>query len=447
MTKLRFAAMALAAAILVPAASASVEFHKDIEPLLQAHCQSCHRPGEIGPMPLETYSQARPWAKSIRQAVLQHVMPPWQADSSVQHYSNDPSLSASEIELIKTWVDAGAPEGDAKLAPAPRRFTDGWNIGKPDMIVEMPEAYQIPATGTIEYTYIILPTNFKQDMWVSAMEVRPSDRAHVHHVVLYDRQADSKWLREYPKGVPFVPAPRAGRKERSSDGDRLAEGSLADEWLVGYVPGVQPYVLPPDTGFRIRAGADFVLQVHYTTNGTPGADQTRIGLVFSKTPPAHRAFVGAVASGNFMIPPGDANYSANAEVTVTSDMKLLAAGPHMHLRGKAMEMRAVYPTGESEELFDVPRYDFHWQMMYYFAEPKVLPRGTKLQVKATWDNSPNNPNNPDPTKKVHWGDQSWDEMLLGIPMLQIAPDADLNKLFDFEEPAPRASAPAAQKNR
>ena len=411
------------------AAPAAVEFHKDVEPLLQAHCQTCHRPGEIGPMPLLTYNDARPWAKSIRQAVVTGKMPPWFANNSVQHYSNDVSLSAAEIDTIKNWVDAGAPEGDPQLAPAPRTFVDGWNIGNPDVVIEMPAAYEIPAHGTIEYTYIIIPSNFKTDMWVQALEIRPKDRAHVHHIVLYERQAASKWLREYPIGTPFVPAPREGTKQRSSDGDRIAEGSLADEWLVGYAPGTQPYILPPGTAFRVSAGSDFVLQIHYTTNGKPGSDRSKIGLVFSKTPPTKRAFIAGVSDTNFAIPPGASNYSAKAQLTLASEAQLLAVAPHMHLRGKAMDMRAVYPTGESETLFDVPKYDFNWQINYYFPAPKLLPRGTKLEVTGVWDNSANNRFNPDPSAEVHWGDQSWDEMLLGLTMLQIEPNADLNKLF------------------
>jgi hypothetical protein len=356
-------------------------------------------------------------------------MPPWYADNTFQHYSNDVSLSATEIETIKNWVDVGAPEGDPKLAPPPRTFVDGWNIGKPDMVVEMPTPYQIPARGTVEYTYIVIPTNFKVDTWVQALEIRPSDRARVHHIVLYDRQPGSKWLREYPVGEPFVPAPRAGKKQRSSDGDRIIEGSLADEWLVGYAPGTQPYVLPPGTAFRIKAGSDFVLQIHYTTNGTPSSDRSRIGLILAKTPPTRRAFIAQVAGADFVIPPGAPNYSAKGTLTLASDVQAFAVAPHMHLRGKAMDLRATYPSGESETLFSVPHYDFNWQTNYYFAQPKTLPRGTTLEVTGVWDNSPNNRYNPDPTAEVRWGDQSWDEMLLGLAMFQIDPDLDLDKLF------------------
>jgi len=431
-----FAAAALGASA---PAFAAIEFHKDIEPLLQAHCQTCHRPGEIGPMALFTYEDTRKWAKAIRQAVLTRKMPPWFADKA-QHYANDVSLSDAEIATFRDWVDAGAPEGDPKLAPPPRTFVDGWNIGKPDMVIEMPAAYEIPARGTIEYTYIVMPTNFKEDVWVQALEVRPQDRAHVHHIVLFERQAGSKWLREYPMNVPFVPAPREGSKQRSSDGDRTIEGSLADEWLVGYAPGTQAYRLPEGTAFKIKAGSDFVLQLHYTTNGMPSSDRSKIGLVFSKTPPIKRAFIANVADASFTIPPGDANYSAKASATLATEVNVMAVAPHMHLRGKAMDMRAIYPTGESETLFNVPHYDFNWQLNYYFPSPKPLPRGTKIEVTGTWDNSANNRFNPDANAEVHWGDQSWEEMLLGLTMLQIEPNADLDKLF---QPPPRREQRAA----
>lgn len=409
--------------------AATPEFHKDIEPLLQAHCQSCHRPGEIGPMPLLSYENVRPYAKAIRQAVVSKKMPPFHADNKVQHYSNDISLSAAQIDTIREWVDAGSPEGDKQLAPPARTFTDGWNIGKPDMVIEMPAAYEIPARGSIEYTYIIIPNPLKEDRWVSALEVRPEDRAHVHHIVLYERQAGSKWLGEYPKGVPFVPAPRPGTKQRSSDGDRTAEGSIADQWLIGYAPGAGASQLPAGTAFRIKAGSDFVLQLHYTTNGTASSDRSKIGLVFSKTPPAKRAFVVNVGSNDFVIPPGAANYSAKATVTLNADATMLNAQPHMHVRGKAMNLKAVYPSGETATIFDVPNYDFNWQITYVLEKPMTLPKGTKLEAVGTWDNSANNRFNPDPKSEVRWGDQTWEEMLLAVSTVQIDTNVDIAQLI------------------
>ena len=408
----------------------AVTFSKDVLPILQKNCQSCHRPGEIGPMPLLSYAQARPFARAIKSATQSKKMPPWFADSSVQHYANDMSLSTADIDTLAAWVDNGAPEGDPKDAPQPRQFVDGWNIGAPDKVIEMPEPYRVPATGTIEYTYVILPTHFTEDTWVQALEVRPGNRALMHHAVLYARTPESKWLREYPVGVPFVPAPRPGTKQRSSDGDRTSEGSLADEWLVGYVPGAPPYTLPPSTAFLVKAGSDFVLQLHYTANGTAGSDQSRIGMVLSKEPPTKRAFIGLVNDGSFVIPPGDPSYEARAAVTLATDVELLSAGPHMHLRGKAMDFRAVYPDGRAEMLFHVPRYDFNWQQIFAFDAARLAPRGTRLEVVGVWDNSPANRFNPDPRAEVHWGDQSWEEMLLSIVTMSIDPKTDVNKLFE-----------------
>jgi len=431
----------------VALAAEAPTFSKDVLPILQANCQSCHRPGEIGPMPLQTFEQVRPYARAIKRATETKKMPPWFADSSVQHYRNDMSLAPEDIATIGAWVDAGAPEGNPADAPAPRQFADGWNIvpagQTPDMIIQMPEPYEVPAEGTVEYTYIILPTNFTTDTWVTAAEIRPSNRAVMHHAVLYLRTPGSKWLHEYPKGVPFVPSPREGTEGRSSDGDRTQEGTLADEWLVGYVPGAPPYTLPKDMAFLVKAGSDFVLQLHYTTNGKALADQTRIGLNLAKTSPRRRAFIALVSGANFTIPPNDSSYSASARSTLAADTEILSAGPHMHLRGKAMDLQAVYPDGRSETLFSVPRYDFNWQQMYEFADAKKAPAGTRLVVTGTWDNSASNRFNPNPNVEVKWGDQSWEEMLLSIVTLSIPPDTDVTKLYRRPQRRPPAEVAEA----
>src|SRR5215471_7723757 len=442
---------AAALGVAVPAGAADTAsaptFSKDVLPILQKNCQSCHRPSEIGPMALLTYDQARPYARAIKRATESKKMPPWFADSSIQHYSNDMSISAAEISTLGAWAEAGAPEGNPAEAPAARQFADGWNIvgsGKaPDRIIQMPAAYQVPATGTVEYTYIILPTNFTEDTWVTAAEIRPGNRALMHHAVLFVRTPGSQWLHEYPKGVPFVPKPREGTEARSSDGDRTAEGSLADEWIVGYVPGAPPYRLPEDSAFLIKAGSDFVLQLHYTANGTAGSDLTRIGLNIAKTPPAKRGFIALVADPGFTIPAGDPAYSAKARTTFATDVEILSAGPHMHLRGKAMNLKATYPDGRSEMLFDVPRYDFNWQQLYEFGVGKKAPKGTRLEVTGVWDNSESNKFNPNPKIDVKWGDQSWEEMLLSLVTLRIDVNTDVTKLF---EPPPRRPAQTAAGN-
>jgi len=335
-------------------------------------------------------------------------------------------------------VDGGAHEGDPADAPAPRTFATGWNIvpagHEPDLVIQMPEPYQIPSTGTVEYTYIIIPTGFTEDTWVTAAEIRPEARAQMHHAVLYLRTPGSPWLHEYPKGVPFVPTPREGRDIRSSDGDRTSEGSLADEWIVGYVPGAAPYTLPDDTAFLVKAGSDFVLQLHYTTNGSPISDRTRIGLNLADTPPARRAFIALVSDQSFTIPPNDPAFSATATTTLAKGVEILSASPHMHLRGKAMDVQVVLPDGRSETLFDVPRYDFNWQQMYELAEPIAAPAGTRLVVNGVFNNSATNRFNPDPSVPVRWGDQSWEEMLLGIITFTIEPDTDVNTLFERRGP-------------
>jgi hypothetical protein len=443
------AVLTAASLMAAPAGAADAPtFSKDVLPILQKNCQSCHRPGEIGPMSLLTYEAARPYARAIQRATESKKMPPWFADSSVQHYANDMSLSAADIATLGAWADAGAPEGNRADAPSPRQFADGWNIvspGKsPDKIIEMPAAYQVPAKGTVEYTYIILPTNFTEDTWVTAAEIRPGNRSLMHHAVLYQRTPGSQWLHEYPKGVPFVPKPREGTDGRSSDGDRTAEGSLADEWLVGYVPGAPPYTLPDETAFLVKAGSDFVLQLHYTANGTAGSDLTRIGLNLAKAPPKNRAFIALVSGADFKIPAGDPAYSAKARVTLAVDAEILSAGPHMHLRGKAMDLTATYPDGRSEVLFSVPRYDFNWQQLYALEAGKKAPKGTRLEVNGVWDNSTSNRFNPNPAVDVKWGDQSWEEMLLSVVTLKIQPDTDVAKLF---ERARRRPAPATAENR
>ncbi len=436
-------------AIAAPALAADAPtFSRDVLPILQKNCQSCHRPGEIGPMPLLTFDQARPYARAIKRATETKKMPPWFADSSVQHYSNDMSLSAADIATLGAWSDGGAPEGNPADAPAPRRFADGWNIVEagrtPDKIVQMPEPYQVPAKGTVEYTYIIIPTGFTEDTWVTAAEIRPGNRGLMHHAVLYLRTPGSQWLHEYPKNVPFVPKPREGTDGRSSDGDRTSEGTLADEWLVDYVPGAPPFTLPDDTAFLVKAGSDFVLQLHYTANGTEGADQTRIGLNIAKAPPAHRAFVWLVNDGSFTIPPNDPAYSARARATIAVDAQVLGAGPHMHLRGKAMTLKATYPDGTSETLFDVPRYDFNWQQLYKFGSGKSVPKGTRFEATATWDNSASNRYNPNPNVAVKWGDQSWEEMLLAMVTLSIEPSTDVTQIY--QRPPRNRPAPQNAEN-
>lgn len=382
-------------------------FYKDVLPILQDHCQSCHRPGEVAPMPLMTYEQTRPWARQIADAVRMKMMPPWFADPRFGHFVNDPSLTEREIATITAWADASALAGDPHDAPAPRKWTDGWNIAQPDLIVKMPKAVPLPARGEVEYTYEIAPTHFTEDKWVQMAELRPSSAAHVHHAVVYIRPPDSQWLRHAPVGEPFTASTLTDPQER-----REAHETTSDLLLV-YAPGSAPDQWPDGMAKFVPAGSDLVFQMHYTTNGTPDADQTSIGLVFAKTPPMQRVITLQLNNHALIIPPGADDFRVEVQGTLPNDATLLSLFPHMHLRGKRFEYDIIQDDGRVETLLRV-NYHFHWQLSYRLAEPRVLKAGTRLRAVAWYDNSRNNPHNPDPEKTVTWGDQTSDEMMVGF---------------------------------
>lgn len=404
-----------------------VTFYRDVLPILQQRCQSCHRAGEIGPMPLGSYAEVRPWAKAVRQAVLTRKMPPWNADAPRGKFRNDPSLSQTEIDKLIGWIDAGAPEGNVKDAPPPRSFADGWSIGTPDVVFEMPQAYEIPATGTIEYTYVIVPTGFKEDRWMSAAEVRPSNRAVVHHANVYVREPGSAWLRDYPYGKPFVPEEKGQRV--GTGGSSSAGASVREQVIAGYIPGRPAREAPPGYGMLVPAGSDLVFQLHYTANGKPAQDRTRVGFVFAKELPQKRVIRIQASNSGFVIPPGAAGYPVSGTTELSMQCELLDAYPHMHLRGQSMTLSVNYPTGEREEVVRVPRYDFNWQLVYELSRPRILPKGTTLRADATFDNSPNNRFNPDAKAAVRWGDQTWEEMMVGFFDVAIPPKADPAKVL------------------
>ena len=351
------------------AADPAPTFHKDIEPILQSRCQGCHRPGEIAPMSLLTYEATRPWAKAIRAAVLSGKMPPWTPDPKYGKFINDLSLAPADKEKIVAWIDAGAPEGKPADAPPARKFAEGWQIPQPDVVIEMPEPFHVPATGAIDYQYIRVPTHFTEDKWVQMAEVRPSNRAVVHHAIVV---AESPEYR--------------GR----------------EEYLGGYGPGMLAQIWKPGQARLVRAGSTLTFQMHYATNGKPAEDRTKIGLIFAKGPVTEKIIAMQSMPPGLAIPPGAANFRVNGVAMVPQDSKLVALRPHAHLRAKSFQMRAVYPNGESEILLDIPKFDFNWQPYYYLETPKTLPRGTRIESTAYYDNSANNPFNPDPTATVFW---------------------------------------------
>jgi hypothetical protein len=404
-----------------PAAAAAPTFSADVAPIMYAKCVTCHRPGEVAPMSLITYKDVRPWASSIREKVVSRVMPPWHADRQYGTFRNEQSLTQAEIDTIVTWVNAGAPEGSPSRMPALPKFPEGWQIGTPDVVFEMPTAYQVPAKGEIPYQYFEVPTNFAEDRWMQAGEVRAGDRAHVHHIIVYVKEptptprpsvmSNRIITSAAPIAAAATPAPRPAAPRAAETAPVQRTG---DQMLVNWAVGEDAPVFLPGMAKRIPKGSTLVFQVHYTTNGTPGTDRSRIGLIFAKEPPQREIRTGMILNPLFAIPPGAANHRIEAEGTFSEDVNVWSMHPHMHLRGKDMTYTAIYADGRSEIVLRVPKFDFGWQTDYWLAKPLRLPKGSKLNVAAHYDNSAANRHNPDPTATVRWGDQTWEEMMIGF---------------------------------
>jgi len=455
---MRLFALSLSCVAIAAAASSSDQpatFNKDVLPVLQTHCQSCHRPGEVAPMSFLTYQETRPWAKAMKAAVLSRKMPPWFADARYGHFQNERRLGEAETRTLVNWADNGAPEGDIKDKPAPLHFTQGWNI-KPDLTVEIPNPFEVPASGIVEYQYIVVPTHFDKDVWVTAAEVRPGNRAVMHHVIVYVRPPGSTYLKDAKPGIPFVPvtperdangaairrAPQGGPQAGAGGQRGQAGGGMAGvELLTAYVPGLQAQRFDSpiaDAAKFVPAGSDFVFQLHYTTNGKPATDQTKVGLTLAAKPPKYRFFTSNATQQQFEIPPNDPNYESHSMVTINEPARLVWLMPHMHVRGKDFLYQVAYPTGETETLLSVPKYDFNWQVGYEEAQPVVLPKGTRIECTAHHDNSANNPANPNPNASVRWGDQTWEEMMMGFFSLVV--DANLKPQDVVIRPQPQRPA-------
>jgi hypothetical protein len=378
------------------AADAPVTFTKDVAPILYKNCVECHRPTMFAPMSLMTFDDARPWARSIKQRVTARTMPPWGADPAHGTFKNDPRLSEGDIETIAKWVDAGAQKGDDKDLPPAPQLVEGWTIGKPDAVFTMDEEFTIPPTGAIPYKYFRVPTNLTEDKWIQAIEIKPGARAQVHHVIAFTQ----------PAGSPLKPG-----------------GELGPTNIGGVTPNKPGLVFAPGVARLLRGNSDIVMQIHYTTNGTETKDRTTVGIIYAKQPPTKVAAGGMVINPRFVIPANDGNAEVKATTTLSRDTTLTAMTPHMHVRGKDMIYIAHYPDGTSETLLSVPKWDFNWQITYMLAQPKVLPKGTQVEVIAHYDNSANNKFNPDPSKDVHWGDQTWEEMMIGFFSTIVEPPA------------------------
>jgi hypothetical protein len=396
-------------------------------------------------MSLLTYKDARPWARSIATRVAAGAMPPWHADPSTGEFLNDRRLSASEKQTIADWVAAGAPEGDPRELPAAPKYAEGWMIGQPDAVLKMQEDYPVPANGTIKYQYFEIPTNFTEDRWVQAFEVRPGNRAVVHHVIVYARPPQPATpaapppvaTQNGPRPVPLfdfakgmdIPAGQTGGRplppeERKPLGptDRPAPRVLGPS-IGGYVPGNASRVFRPGTAMRLAAGSTLIFQMHYTSSGKDTTDRTSIGFVFANERPATELRLTALVNGSLHIPAGEADHRVDADMTINRDITLYAMTPHTHVRGKRWTYEVTYPDGRTATILSVPNYDFEWQTDYVFKEPMKLPKGTKFHATAWYDNSVGNKSNPDPTKEVWWGDQTWEEMMFTALTYSIDPVA------------------------
>lgn len=372
-----------------------VTYSNQIARIMQNRCVECHRKGEVAPFTLTSFDDTVAWSETIREVVNEGRMPPWFADPRYGKFSNDCRMSDDEKQQIATWIDHGCPEGNPADLPEPRKFVEGWQIGEPDQIVYMRDKeYDVPAEGTVEYQFFTVDPGWTEDKWVQATECRPGNRAVVHHIIVFVQPKDG--------------------------GDFGGRGGIG-----GYAPGMTPSINPPGTAVFVPAGSKLVFQLHYTTNGVAQSDRSMVGIRFADQKSVKKLVRGGmVGDVSFKIPPGESNFEVKARHLFLKDTLLVNLTPHMHLRGKDFKYEAEYPDGTREVLLDVPAYDFNWQIRYMYQEPKLMPKGTRLHCVAHFDNSADNPANPDPTKTVTFGDQTWEEMMFGF-YTSIDPKQDL----------------------
>jgi len=422
----------MAQAVSVESGAKEATYSKDVAPILYKNCVACHHPNDIAPMSLMNYKEVRPWATSIREKVVKREMPPWHADPKVGDFTNDPRLSEAEIGTIRTWVSGGAKEGDPKDLPPAPVFQEGWHI-KPDVVFSVPE-HVASAENQDDLRYYYIPTNFTEDKWVQAAEVLPSERRVVHHAgVLVISPDEALNHREdtstitpgqskfyYKTGTalhirPEMPVVNDGCA--SPSGGEVSQKVL--DWdqekatqLAIYLPGHGAEVRPTGYAVKIPKGSYLQFDVHYSNRlGEDLKDRTSIGLVFAKEPVKHEVEEYEMWNELFLIPPNADNHRVTRCTTVPRDVIALAYTAHMHFRGKSMTTDAIYPDGRREVLMNVPHYDFRWQETYFLKEPKFLPKGTRLEMTGYFDNSTNNPLNPDPSKAVRYGEPSNEEMI------------------------------------
>ena len=385
-----------------PESSASVTYTEHVARILQDNCQSCHRPEQVAPFALTSYGEAKTWSTEIAHYTKARLMPPWKAAPDFGDFHDERSLSEESIALIQSWVADGTPEGPTEAMPPQPEFPDQWQMGEPDHIVEMPEEYTIGPEGEDDYRHFIIPTDFDQDMYVSASDVIPGNRQTVHHVIAYvDTSGVARKLDAADPGPGYTRFGDVGFEPVSGVG--------------GWAPGTAPAPTPDGTGFWLPKGADIVMQVHYYRTGREEKDRTKLGLYFSKHPNPQKIGMGIAINPKFMIPPGDANHEVKAVWDVKEDSYAISVAPHMHLIGKQIKVEAFLPDGSTKRMIWIKAWDFNWQGSYRFREPMFLPKGTKVVTTAHFDNSAENPNNPNsPPKPVGWGEKTTDEMCIAF---------------------------------
>jgi len=383
-------------------------FSKDVAPVLFKHCASCHRPGEIAPMSLLTYDSARPYARSIANAVSNRTMPPWHTDAPAGTFHNERILTDVERQTVIGWVNGGAPRGNPTDLPPVPVFDDDWALGRPDLVLEMGEDYRIPAKGTIKYEYFYIPTPFTEPTQVQSIEIRPGNRAAVHHVLVHYRAKPAAnrqpLVRSNPDHSILLKSETGERPERTD------LSGMPPRLVATYAPGTNPQTAPDGTAFLLEPGGIFELQMHYTATGTATTDRTKIGITFSRDPTLREVRAFQFLNGRLVLPAGASDVAVTADAEFLQDATVWGVFPHTHVRGKRWEYRLVLPNGDATPILSVPRYDFDWQTYYMFTTPLRVPKGAKIVSTAWYDNSAANRNNPDPTVEVLWGDQTWEEM-------------------------------------
>lgn len=438
-----------------------VTYYRDVLPILQAHCQSCHRPGEVGPFSLMSYRQAVNWAPDIKSYTQKRFMPPWKPTAGVA-FHNERRLSDSDIATLARWVDAGTPAGDPATAPPARVFTDGWHLGNPDVVLKPADEFVVGPTGKDRFRCFVLPTNLADDVYVTAVEIRPGNPRVVHHVLLFiDTMRQGRKLEEAEKDrKPTVsvdalhpePAPNPEWDKGPGYTVAMGIGFLPQGGLLGWAPGILPRYLPDNAGFLLPKGCDVIMQVHYHRNGRLERDQTQVGLYLAKKP-IDRPYAGGVVAGGkgtgpfrlfFSIPPGEEKFKLSGEAWAHKDFTLYSLSPHMHMLGKEIHLTMTPPDGPKQKVISIGEWDYNWQEIYFLKEPIKVKAGTHFELEAIYDNSDKNSMNPfNPPRRITFGEQTFNEMcfvFLGGTNVEHTSFLGKNRILPVLSFAPSATA-------